>query len=213
MPTIAQLHAAQQRGRETDRLLTESLSLGVEEQQLPPPPPPNPEEFGAHFGGDDGGGAGQLLPPPPPHQGTVNSRTGGMAGSLGPAAMQPPPLRITTNHNAHVLGGGHPNSRNARRRRNRTRQSAAPVQPVQQPRLELEEDDDFALMPGLSDRYQSESESEDEFEEQQELPPPLPGMVLLAPNFGMVCGMTSVPTYSQRHNTKMAGRHPTTKAV
>jgi hypothetical protein len=62
MPSEAQRHAAQQRGRETDRLLAESLGLGVEEQQLPPPPPPNPEEFGAHFGGDDGGSGGASPP-------------------------------------------------------------------------------------------------------------------------------------------------------
>ena len=79
MPTEAQLHAAQQRGCKVERLLAESHGLGVEEQEAPPPPP-NPEEFGARFGEDVGGGAGQLLPPPPA-QGTVNSRTGGIASN------------------------------------------------------------------------------------------------------------------------------------
>ena len=68
-----------------NRLLAESLGVPVQEQQLAPPPSPNPDDFGASFGEDDGGEAA------PPAQATANSRTGGIAGSLGAAAMQPPP--------------------------------------------------------------------------------------------------------------------------
>jgi hypothetical protein len=84
----SETQAAQQRGCEADRLLAESLGVPVQEQQLAPPPSPNPDDFGASFGEDDGGEAA------PPAQATANSCTGGIAGSLGAAAMQPPPRRI-----------------------------------------------------------------------------------------------------------------------
>jgi hypothetical protein len=106
MPSETQIQAAQQRCQEAIRLLAESLGVPVQEQQLAPPPSPNPDDFGASFGEDDGGEAA------PRAQATANSCTGGIAGSLGAAAMQPPPRRIITNHNAQVLGGGRANPRN-----------------------------------------------------------------------------------------------------